>query len=186
MRRWGAVGLAIAAVTATPVAAQVQRPPSEMQGGCDNFQWDLKREFALFRNDPVALVAAIREDSATAAAPLDRPIKVRLQPQRAVSFRVPPERLREGEGQQRYAGLLRFTAPRPGLYRITVESGQLWVDVVAGNELVKSPAYEAQTQCRPIVKSIAYRLTAGPLLVQMNGIAASETTILITAVDEGR
>ncbi|MBM3504257.1 MAG: hypothetical protein FJX65_10325 [Alphaproteobacteria bacterium] len=65
----------------------------------------------------------------------------------------------------------------------SLDSGQIWVDVVEGEKLVKSPAYEAQTQCRPLVKSIAYHLTAGtPLWIQMNGISAPEVTMLITEV----
>jgi len=154
-----------------------QRPMDQMHGGCDNFAWDLSQEFKVWSGEPLPVSASVSPD-ATSPAQLDRKLDVALHPHGNVRFLAPPETNRGGPGK--YSGLLEFTLPSAGTYRISASNG-LWIDVVHNDRLIPSKAFEMQTECRSVFKSVAYEFPANAKLkLQLNGSASRNVFIAIT------
>jgi hypothetical protein len=161
------------------VAADVppQRAFEQMRGTCSDFQWNLAREFSLWTGAPLAATAATKAADAPAVL-LERRHDVALVPTAGVIFAQPPQQLRGEPG--RYSGIVRFSVPADGRYRVSA-GNSLWYDVVAGDRLVESAAFEMQTRCDTIFKSVVFDLTAGtPLLLQFNGSPTEVVGVLIT------
>ena len=151
------------------VAADVppQRAFEQMRGTCSDFQWNLAREFSLWTGAPLAVSAATKAANAPAVL-LERRHDVALAPTAGVTFAQPPQQVRGEPG--RYSGIVRFSVPADGRYRVS-----------AGDRLVESAAFEMQTRCDTIFKSVVFDLTAGtPLLLQFNGSPTEVVGVLIT------
>ncbi|HVO93083.1 MAG TPA: hypothetical protein VMT22_09600 [Terriglobales bacterium] len=154
-----------------------QRPMNEMHGDCSNYHWNLSKELSLSARAPTSLASQARPEHLP-PADVDRPYAVVLQPQTSVTFATKPGEDRGGPAK--FSGLLAFTPPTDGIYRISASTG-LWIDVVESGSLVPSAAHEMQTGCKTIFKSVAYRLKGGsPLIVQFNGSPNEIVRMLIT------
>ncbi len=164
-----------------PVAASaqriIQREFNDMTGGCDNYGWNMKAEFAIAKAEPVQIRAAAKNE-ALVEMKLDVNNDVTLHPARAVTFAMPPERDRSGPAT--FSGLAAFKIPEAGVYRIS-SSDNNWMDVVRGTQRVASAAFEQQSACKILNKSVAYRLNAGDsLILQINGNPQPFTTVIVT------
>lgn len=179
MRHSLTVALLTTVIAGAAAAADVppQRPFEQMRGTCADFQWNLAREFSLWSGAATRIDGAAKPIDAPPAA-LDRRHDVGLLPTPSVTFPLPPQQVRGEPG--RYSGLVSFTVPADGRYRVSA-GNSLWYDVVAGGRFVESTAFEMQTGCGTIFKSVLFDLKAGePLLLQFNGSPTETVGLLIT------
>jgi len=170
--------LALAVISQASAAdTPPQRPMDQMHGDCSAFAWNMSQEFTLWNGQPAAARASAEVD-AVPTIPVSQRVDLALHPHPQVRFVTQPETDRGGPNK--YSGLAAFKVDRAGLYRISASSG-LWIDVVVDGKRVPSSAFEMQTECKSVFKSVAYTLPANArLIVQLNGSATPNTTIAIT------
>lgn len=169
------LGLSLLALAAwSPASAQ--EPAGD---GCQAFRWNVNAERALFAGAGKALQAG--RDAASAAQLLPAQLAVVTLPaQDTVDYALPPAKLRLADGA--HGGLLRFTVPSDGEYRIALSSAH-WIDVVDGATLLPSLDFHGASGCAAPRKLVRYRLPGGrPLLLQFSG--AVDSTVRVTVTPE--
>ena len=174
------VAILLAANTADVRAADPsapQRPMSEMQGPCSNFGWNMAEEFKLWAVAPVAAIAKPKNDDLTALK-LGARYDVALKPHGDVTFIAKPEQDRGSPTV--FSGLAAFVVPQAGGYCVSASNG-LWIDAVRNGTVIPSSAFEMQTKCDTIFKSVAYRFEAGDRIVlQLSGSRTESVGLLIS------
>ena len=85
-----------------------------------------------------------------------------LAPHRQVRLVVPPGKAPGTDST--FSGLVGFTPPAAGIYRISA-GRPVWIDAVVSGRSVASERFEMQTGCRTIFKSIAFAFHAGEPVV---------------------
>jgi hypothetical protein len=145
---------------------------AEEPSGCDKFKWPIDRERAALTAPDRARLASGSEQATLPASgiilTLAAPADARLP--------SPPERApKDGT----YAGYVRFkTAPKPGLYTISLSAGA-WVDVVQDGHFLKPAGFSGATDCDGIRKTMKYELSAQPVVLQLSGANDSSVSIAI-------
>jgi hypothetical protein len=163
--RFVAAALLGALATLSPAMAQERT-------GCDQFKWPLARERALMAK-PTETVsgAAIADPFATA-------FKVTLVPQAEAKLPAAPERApREATA---YAGFLRMAAPpATGTFRVTL-SANAWIDVIQDGKPVPAGEFSGVQGCEGLRKSVKFKLTASPFVVQLSGATVQNLVVTVT------
>lgn len=166
----GATLLALAALTSNALAAD---------DPCQAFKWDLSRERALF----AAPAAAPIDGNAMppAAFVVDQAVDIRLRPQASLKLPVPSAKPMLTDGA--WAGFATFTVPRPGLYRIALDS-HLWIDVLDGTLALTSVDFGGPgSKCPAPQKVVIYDLPAGKLLtLQISDATEPRARVIVTRV----
>ena len=152
---------------------------SAVQAACGrDFSWDVHQERALFAGAPHTLHAG----SAPAAAPrirTDQFYALRLAPQQQVQFEAPPGKTMLTDGD--YAGVVKFTVPRAGSYRVSLD-GTFWIDVVADGKLLATQDFQGQRGCGGPRKIVEFVMPAHQQLwLQLSGSSAAQVHVSITA-----
>jgi hypothetical protein len=107
-----------------------------------------------------------------------RAYRVQLAPAGQVTFPVSPGKTSPSEGD--YSGVLAFSVPTTGSYRVAVDQA-MWIDVVADAHLVPPTDYEGQHSCDAPRKIVQYTLTAQkPLILQLS--SANQADVRVTIV----
>lgn len=115
---------------------------------------------------PVALKSAPADyDVPVAQLMLGQAATVALHPVEETTFLVEPERFPDPGVQ---AGLVGFTAPVEGTYRVSLGMGA-WVDLVNGDELVPSAAFGHGPGCEGVRKVVEFPLQPGDYAIQISG-----------------
>jgi hypothetical protein len=159
-------GFALGFSGAQPLRAQ-DKP------ACEQFDWSIKREQALFGAPQLGPAASgSKLDSVGGGLALE------LQPQASVAFILPPER--QPKSPDSFGGVISFAnVPRAGLYQITL-SAEAWIDVIQDGQALKSTAHSGKRGCADIRKSVRFDLKPGALTIQLSG--ASEKTVNLAVV----
>lgn len=76
------------------------------------------------------------------------------------------------------AGLLAFTVPAAGRYRVALGAGA-WVEVIAAGKAVASVAHGHGPACSPVRKMVDFDLQPGRHLLQLSGSAASTLDVAV-------
>lgn len=154
-----------------------QRSMDDMHGDCAHFSWNMTREMDLWRGS----VVTVRAGSTPERAPgvrLDERVSVTLAPLPQVRFVVPPGKAPGSAGT--WSGLLVFTPPVDGIYRVSA-GHPVWIDAVVNGEGASSQRFEMQTGCHTIFKSIAFAFRAGePVILQVSGSSLDTVALLVT------
>jgi hypothetical protein len=174
--------LVVAALVGTPaIAGQAVRPMTEMRGDCANYKTDLSREFAAWQEKAVAL-----QGSDCPACAVDHRVAIgqrtalKLLKSSAVHFPVAPEQKREREDA--HAGMVTVEFKAAGRYRVSASTG-VWIDLVKDAALVPSLAFEMQTQCKPIFKSVVWDVAEPGLYhIQLSGNSGDAVEVLVSSV----
>jgi len=154
-----------------------QRAMPDMQGQCSNFGWNMAEEFKLWDGAPSAAIAKPSSDDLPALT-LGARYNVALKPHVEVSFAAKPEQDRGAPTV--FSGLVAFVVPRTGIYRVSASNG-LWIDVVRNGTVIPSSAFEMQTKCATIFKSVAYRFDASDrMILQLSGSRTDQVGLLIS------
>ena len=145
---------------------------AEEPSGCDKFKWPIDRERAALTAPDRAKLASGSEQAALPATG----ISLALVAPADAKLPTPPERApKEGT----FAGFTSFkTAPKPGLYTISLSAGA-WVDVVQDGHFLKPKAFSGATDCGGIRKTMKYELSASPFVLQVSGTKEDSISIAI-------
>lgn len=142
-------------------------------GACIDFQWDVRKERALFAATPGALNAGTDARSAAAIVP-NRLYKLRLVPQDHVNFPIAPAKKPAADT---FAGLATLKISAAGSYRVALDL-PLWIDVVSGGALVAAKDFESQRNCSAPHKIVEFDLTGAQAFVLQFSNATSENILL--------
>lgn len=125
---------------------------------------------------PAALNASpAAYDIPVARLMLGEPARVALRPVEETQFLVQPERFPDPDVQ---AGLLGFTAPLEGTYRVSLGMGA-WVDLVNGDELVASAAFGHGPGCDGVAKVVEFALQPGDYAIQISGNPEATIDVMV-------
>ena len=145
---------------------------AEEPSGCDKFKWNIDHErAALTAPDRIKLasggeLAALPSTGITLA--LSAPAEAKLP--------TPPERApKEGT----FAGFASFTtAPKPGIYTISLSKGG-WIDLVQDGHALKPKAFSGATDCDGIRKTMKYEISASPFVLEISGTREDAISVAI-------
>ena len=145
-------------------------------GGCDGFRWDVKRELALLAAPATELSAG--DGRAAVAIQLGRHYRARLQPQAEVQLAARPDKPMLADDAM--AGLLDFSVPSDGRYRVAITSSH-WVDVIDAGKPVPTLEFQGRHGCPLVHKIVLFELKAGrSLQLQFSGGSAASVGVLVT------
>jgi hypothetical protein len=138
--------------------------------GCDKFKWPMEKELA-------ALTAPSRPKLASGAeAPaLPTAVTVALRPIADAALPKPPEHTQKPET---HAGFVRANAGSAGLYTVTI-SGYAWIDAIQNDAYLKPKGFSGVTGCDGARKSVRFDLAAGPLTIQLSGVAQDTISVAL-------
>jgi hypothetical protein len=144
---------------------------------CSGFSWNVTHERAVFSS--TALNAKAGADAASAPAiTANHLYDLTLAPQSQVHFQVPPGKPSKVDSP--YAGLLHLKLKTQGLYRISADQ-PFWIDVVGGEELIRSESFQGAAGCNAPHKIVQFTLPAGQeLTVQVSGAGSAHARIAVT------
>lgn len=146
-------------------------------GDCSTFTWNLTQELALFGGAATPLSAAVNAGDAPPLA-LDTVYDVALHPLTDVTFVHAPGKAAPADGGS--GGILKLHVHDAGRYRISLDA-PLWIDVVAGTELVDSNGFQGRQACQLIHKSVEWTLPADvDLFVQLAGGKRAQAKLAVT------
>jgi hypothetical protein len=158
------------ALLATPVRA-------EEGHDCSHFSWDVSHELKIMKQTAVSLAAATQPGTQVPVVKIDTLYELKLSPQSTVTYSVRPAKPTLNDSAQ--GGLVRFHTGRAGLYRVSITSGH-WIDLVAGQQLLKSKDFSGSRECARPHKIVEFELPANQeLVLQFSG---STDTSVITAI----
>jgi len=141
---------------------------ADTASSCQASGWDMSRELKAFAKPPLGAAAGIGSSS-TPLLRLDTLYALRLSAQGDVRFVEPPGQAPKAATPM--AGLMHFTVPSSGRYRVTVDA-PLWIDVVAAEGIVAPSAYTGWHDCSVYRKSVDFMLDAGQsVTLQFSGAA---------------
>jgi hypothetical protein len=168
--RWAVSGVILAGLAlgfsgAKPLRAQ-DKP------ACEQFEWSIKREQALFGAPGLSQAASGSKFDSTGGG-----IALELQPHASVAFILPPER--KPKAADSLSGVISFAnVPKAGLYQITV-SAEAWIDVIQNGQAVKSTAHSGKRSCADVRKSVRFELKPGALTIQLSGAAEKAVKLAV-------
>jgi hypothetical protein len=160
------VFVALTLLAATPAWA------AEEPSGCDKFKWNIDHaRAALTAPDRVKLASGSELGPLPATG-----VTLALIPPADAKLPTPPERApKDGT----FAGFTKFaTAPKPGVYTISLSAGA-WVDVVQNGHFLKPSAFSGATDCDGIRKTMKYEISANPFVLQVSGARENSISLAI-------
>ncbi len=150
---------------------------SEMHGDCANYATDVRTELDAMGKPGRPLTAAASRTHIFPVEATAQRLDVTLKPANQVTLALKPKR--EEPQHNSYAGFLLFQVWREGLYRISLDS-PVRVDVLSGDMPIEASAFEMQTGCKRVFKTVQFRLKAGSYWLQMVGGKTPELRLVIT------
>lgn len=136
------------------LAEPLHRPMEEMRGGCADYATDVRAELAAMDQASRSFESLADRNHLEPIMPESRPITLTLLHAERIEHAAMPKH------RGPFAGLLPVTVPRHGRYRISVNTAS-WIEVVAGQERLEPLAFEMQTGCGKLFKTLDYALQAG-------------------------
>jgi hypothetical protein len=131
--------------------AQASRPIDEMRGDCSQYALDVRKELAAMEGTPKKLTALTSRRAAPPMSPIGQSLLVTLHNTNQVTLAATPKHSSPS------AGLLAFSVPADGLYRINAGSA-VWIEVTDERTRREPTQFEMQTGCAILFKTIQYRL----------------------------
>ncbi|USI73985.1 homogentisate 1,2-dioxygenase [Sphingomonas morindae] len=125
---------------------------------------------------PMPMVAA--DHLATAPLPeldLGRAAVLALAPSEKLRYAAKPGK---AGGAPSYGGLIAFTAPRAGRYRIAL-GAPAWLDVVRRGRVLRSTAHAHGPACGTVRKLVDFTLAPGRYTLQLAAAPAPTLTLMV-------
>ncbi|MSQ59493.1 MAG: hypothetical protein EXR36_07580 [Betaproteobacteria bacterium] len=155
-------------------AAQHEHPAN---AGCDQYPWDMNREWSLMITDQVPMKSAAAMDPESRFIPLDRRVQFALHPSERVRLAAVPEKTNAGIT---YAGMGLIRLPFGKKYRISVNQ-HAWINVIGPKGSVPASKFAMLEGCERLVKTVIFPLESETdYWVQISGSAQPEIALLIT------
>jgi hypothetical protein len=148
--------------------------------GCSHFSWDVSHELQVMKQTAAPVTAATKPGAQAPLVKIDKLYELKLSPQSTVTYSAKPAKPTLNDSAQ--GGLVRFHVDKAGLYRVSITSGH-WIDVVDGEQLVKSKDFSGSHECARPHKIVEFELPANKdLVLQFSGSTDSSVTTAITPV----
>jgi hypothetical protein len=148
--------------------------------GCSHFSWDVSHELQVMKQTAAPVTAATKPGAQAPLVKIDKLYELKLSPQSTVTYSAKPAKPTLNDSAQ--GGLVRFHVDKAGLYRVSITSGH-WIDVVDGEQLVKSKDFSGSHECARPHKIVEFELPANKdLVLQFSGSPDSSVTTAITPV----
>lgn len=145
--------------------------------GCDNFKWPVTSERAALAQTGAPKLAS----GGVIADTLPQTVVVELKPSEDAKLPSPPERAPK---QGTFAGFSTLkNIPTNATYSISLSAGA-WVDVLQNGNFLKPKAFSGVTGCDGIRKVMKFDLMAGPVIVQVSGVAEPAIKMAVMPVTE--
>ena len=174
--RRGRYFLAVAVLATLPFATAKPASAQDL-AACDQFDWPVKREQALFASKELQHVAS----GATLDSFPDRGIALELQPHDAVPYKLPPGRPPKIANSS--GGLVVIShVPKAGPYQITA-SAEGWIDVIQDGKALASTVHSGRRDCPDVRKSVRFDLQSGAVAIQVSGVDLKLIKIAILPVE---
>jgi hypothetical protein len=165
--------LTSAALVAVAVAAEPGSATAQDKPPCDQFDWSVKREFALLKDTDLETVLS----GATIASLPSKGIALELMPYVAVEYIQAPGRAPISE--ESFGGLLQvLSVEKAGAYNVTL-SGEGWIDVIQNGKALAPIAQTGGADCETIHKSIRFEFQTGPAAFQVSGVVATQIRLAV-------
>lgn len=149
---------------------------------CSAYMMDVASELELF-HEPAAEVQAGREAQGAPQIEPGKLYRVALRTQKEVRFVDSPGR--RPEDPARPGGIVQFTVPEAGRYRVSVDAN-FWIDVMLEGVALKSLDFRSDRECAGPRKIVTFQLPAGAeLAVQLIDATAPSVRLAVTPVPEG-
>ncbi|MBN9006292.1 MAG: hypothetical protein J0H40_12855 [Rhizobiales bacterium] len=139
--------------------------------GCDKFKWPMDKELAALTAPSLPRLVSGAEASALPTA-----VTVALRPIADAALPKPPERPQK---PGTHAGFVRANAGSAGLYTVTI-SGYAWIDAIQNDAYLKPKGFSGVTGCDGARKSVRFDLAAGPVMIQLSGVANDTINVALT------
>ncbi len=170
-------GILLAAALGAGAGAMGQASTAQMHGGCGNYTADLSNEMRLMAGDALDVKAGTDAGNVPMGA-LGRAMEVHLAPQTAVHLAAAPAQDRGGA--ERKAGLVGFEKLEAGDWRVSLDRFA-WVDLVRGGQLLETGAFEMQTECPTVFKTVVFHVPeAGPVVLELTGASEGAVRVLVS------
>jgi hypothetical protein len=125
---------------------------------------------------PSQLQAAANEAGMSRARlPVGRAARLTLLQTPEVRYRLRPEK---PGGSVSYGGLVQIDVPEAGAYRLALDSAA-WIDLVRGEQAVKSTAHGHGPHCTGIRKMVDFPLAPGTYTLQIAANGQPQMTVLV-------
>ncbi|MFN0315866.1 MAG: hypothetical protein ACKVQA_12620 [Burkholderiales bacterium] len=145
--------------------------------GCDQYPWDMNREWSLMITDPFPMQSVVAMDVESRYVPLDRRVQFALHPSAKVKLAVTP---RKTPAATTFAGMGLIRLPYGKKYRISTREA-VWIDVAGPAGLVPATKTAMLGGCERLVKTVIFPLESETdYWLQITGSANSVITLLIT------
>jgi hypothetical protein len=165
---------------ATALVTCVRPAIAEDADGCAHFTWDVSHELEVMKQTPQAVAAATKPGPQAPLLQLDTLYELKLSEQGAVTYAAKPAKPTLNDSAQ--GGVVRINVNKAGLYRISITSGH-WIDVVDGDQFVKSRDFQGSRDCKRPHKIVEFNLPAGKdLILQFSGSTDPAVVMAITPV----
>lgn len=172
---WLAAALAGGVAAMGQVAASAQA--ASMHGGCGNYTADLSNEMRLMTAETVDVKAGTDAGNAPMGA-VGRAMEVHLASQAAVHLAAAPAQDRGGA--ERKAGLVGFEKLEAGDWRVSVDRF-VWIDLVRAGELLESGAFQMESECPALFKTVVFHVPeATPVVLELTGASDQAVRVLLT------
>jgi hypothetical protein len=155
------------------LATPTHRPMEEMHGGCASYQMNLEPEFRAMSGFAQPVMTWPAQGEPRALLSLLKPIAATLLPLDHVSLTIEPKR------PGAYAGIVGLRIPTTGHYRVSL-SASAWIEIVTETGRIEPIAFEMQSHCPTLFKTILYSLEAGTFYWLETSASSDELTILLT------
>jgi hypothetical protein len=139
---------------------------------CEQFDWSIKREQALFGAPDLKAAAS----GTKLSAPLDSGAALQLLPNAAVSFVLTPAR--QPKAPDSFGGVITADVPKAGSYQVTL-SAEAWIDVIQDGKSLDSTAHTGKRGCADIRKSVRFDLKPGIAAIQISGAPANAIKLAV-------
>lgn len=120
-------------------------------------------------------VAGNKADTSRARLPVGQAARLTLLQTPEVRYPLRPEK---PGGSVSYGGLVQIDVREPGTYRLALDSAA-WIDLVRGEQAVKSTAHGHGPPCTGIRKMVDFPLTPGSYTLQIAANGQPEMTVLV-------
>jgi hypothetical protein len=165
-----------------PVLAfgQEQHQHQSDQAECAKLTTDLKAVVSAMEGPGLPVEALPSRSAMEPLAPALQRLDVTLHPADRVALTATSKTEKRGEVPT-FAGLLVFSVPRDGNYRVSAD-GALWLDVLEGDKVLERRKLDRRIQCGHVHKSLGFALTAGVMYwLQLSGSKVQEVRLLLSS-----
>lgn len=144
---------------------------AEEPSGCDKFKWPIERDRAALTAPDRAKLASGSEQAALPSSAITLGL---VAPQEAELPMTPERAPKDGT----FAGFTSIKTAKAGLYTVSLSNGA-WVDLVQDRHVLKPVAFSGATDCDGIRKTMKYRLSDKPFVLQISGAKDNSLSISV-------